>query len=235
MSSAETAPLTLDAVALRVYLDGSRREVREYTRAILCNSRFARPEDDLPTEARREKVAEWTEALASTGGPALLFPEEFGGLGMVGEAIASFETLALADLSLLVKCGVQFGLFGGAVHHLGTRSHHERLPLPDRHLRAARRFRDERDGSRVERAAGGNDRDLRSRERGVRGRHSDRRGPQGLHRQRGPRRAARGGLLPAGRGRGAARRALRPGAAARRRRQRPSPASASRTAGTSSG
>ena len=127
MSSAETAPLTLDAVALRVYLDGSRREVREYTRAILCNSRFARPEDGLPTEDRREKVAEWTEALASTGGPALLFPEEFGGLGMVGEAIASFETLALADLSLLVKCGVQFGLFGGAVHHLGTRSHHERF------------------------------------------------------------------------------------------------------------
>ena len=30
------------------------------------------------------------------------------------------------DLSLLVKCGVQFGLFGGAVHHLGTRKHHER-------------------------------------------------------------------------------------------------------------
>ena len=45
---------------------------------------------------------------------------------MVGAAIASFETLALADLSLLVKCGVQFGLFGGAMHHLGTRAHHER-------------------------------------------------------------------------------------------------------------
>ena len=44
---------------------------------------------------------------------------------MVGSAIASFETLAFSDLSLLVKCGVQFGLFGGAVHHLGTRKHHE--------------------------------------------------------------------------------------------------------------
>jgi acyl-CoA oxidase len=33
--------------------------------------------------------------------------------------------LAFGDLSLLVKCGVQFGLFGGAVLHLGTRKHHE--------------------------------------------------------------------------------------------------------------
>jgi acyl-CoA oxidase len=44
----------------------------------------------------------------------------------VAGSIAAFETLALGDLSLLVKCGVQFGLFGGAVLHLGTRKHHER-------------------------------------------------------------------------------------------------------------
>ena len=35
---------------------------------------------------------------------------------------------AFGDLSLLVKVGVQFGLFGGAVLHLGTQRHHERLP-----------------------------------------------------------------------------------------------------------
>ena len=37
-----------------------------------------------------------------------------------------FETLAFGDLSLLVKVGVQFGLFGGAILHLGTERHHER-------------------------------------------------------------------------------------------------------------
>src|SRR4051794_3980314 len=31
----------------------------------------------------------------------------------------------MGDLSLLVKCGVQFGLFGGAILHLGTARHHE--------------------------------------------------------------------------------------------------------------
>jgi len=33
--------------------------------------------------------------------------------------------LALGDLSLLVKVGVQFGLTGGAIHRLGTQRHHE--------------------------------------------------------------------------------------------------------------
>src|SRR5215217_6568374 len=115
----------VDSVALRVLLDGPRREVREHTRAILSRPEFAKPAEPMPTEEYRARVSEWTRMLASTGGPALLFPEEFGGLGRVGDAIAGFETLALSDLSLLVKCGVQFGLFGGAVHHLGTRKHHE--------------------------------------------------------------------------------------------------------------
>ena len=55
------------------------------------------------------------------------YPVEYGGQDAVG-ALRSprFETLAFGDLSLLVKCGVQFGLFGGAVLHLGTERHHER-------------------------------------------------------------------------------------------------------------
>ena len=125
MSDTPQAPASVDPVALRILLDGEQREVREHVRAVLTHPRFAKPDEPLPTDEYRERVADWTRALAETGGPALLFPEEFGGLGMVGAAIASFETLALSDLSLLVKCGVQFGLFGGAIHHLGTRRHHE--------------------------------------------------------------------------------------------------------------
>ncbi len=33
--------------------------------------------------------------------------------------------LAFGDLSLLVKAGVQWGLFGGAILHLGTERHHD--------------------------------------------------------------------------------------------------------------
>ena len=105
-----------------MYLDGEHREVREQVRAVIARPEFVKGDEPLPTEEYRELVTDWTRTLAATGGPALLFPEEFGGLGRVGDAIAAFETLAHSDLSLLVKCGVQFGLFGGAVHHLGTRA-----------------------------------------------------------------------------------------------------------------
>jgi acyl-CoA oxidase len=121
-----TTPLEVDAVALRLLLDGEHREIREGVRAVVSRPEFAKPGPPPSTEEYREQVMEWARTLAATGGPSLLFPEEFGGLGKVGAAIAAFETLAHSDLSLLVKCGVQFGLFGGAVHHLGTRPHHER-------------------------------------------------------------------------------------------------------------
>ena len=45
--------------------------------------------------------------------------------GDLGGFIAGFETLAFGDLSLMVKAGVQFGLFAGAILHLGTERHHE--------------------------------------------------------------------------------------------------------------
>ncbi len=111
-------------MALRRFLDGDNALVRE-VRAVLARAEFAKPPAAPPTERYREQVMERARTLAATGGPALLFPAEFGGLGRVGAAITAFETLAHSDLSLLVKCGVQFGLFGGAVHHLGTGKHHE--------------------------------------------------------------------------------------------------------------
>ena len=117
---------SVDAVALRRFLDGENAIVREHTRAIVARPEFAKGDSNPPTSQYRELVMEWARMLARSGGPSLLFPREFGGLERVGAAIAGFETLAHSDLSLLVKCGVQFGLFGGAVHHLGTRKHHER-------------------------------------------------------------------------------------------------------------
>jgi acyl-CoA oxidase len=125
VSIAEAPSRTFDAAALRRFLDGPEREVREHVRAVLCRPEFER-EVGLPTAERRRRVMEWARTLARTGGTALGYPAEFGGLDRVGSSIAAFETLGHGDLSLLVKCGVQFGLFGGAVLHLGTRKHHER-------------------------------------------------------------------------------------------------------------
>ncbi len=38
--------------------------------------------------------------------------------------------LAMSDLSLMVKAGVQWGLFGGAIENLGTEDHHAEFLRP---------------------------------------------------------------------------------------------------------
>jgi acyl-CoA oxidase len=68
----------------------------------------------------------WARTLAAEGLTAPGFPKEHGGEDDPGANVAAFEMLGFSDLSLLVKFGVQFGLWGGAVHQLGTRRHHER-------------------------------------------------------------------------------------------------------------
>jgi acyl-CoA oxidase len=58
--------------------------------------------------------------LAQQGFGSYAFPFEYGGNDSTGGSTAIFETLAMGNLSLLIKYGVQFGLFGGAVFQLGT-------------------------------------------------------------------------------------------------------------------
>jgi acyl-CoA oxidase len=110
---------------LRQLLDGEHAEIRNRVREWL-DTPGNEPVHDLPREEHRERVLAWIRELAGEGDPATGFPEAYGGQDAVARSVAGFETLAFGDLSLLVKCGVQFGLFGGAVLHLGTERHHDR-------------------------------------------------------------------------------------------------------------
>ena len=105
-------------------LDGEYAEIRDRTRWWLGMPGHE-PVYDLPIQEHRELVLVGPRSLPGAARPRLGLPSEFGGQDDVGGSVAAFETLALGDLSLLVKCGVQFGLFGGAVLHLGTERHHE--------------------------------------------------------------------------------------------------------------
>jgi acyl-CoA oxidase len=120
----EATRTQLDADLLRRFLDGEHREIRERVRELLARPEFAPPRD-VTREQHRDLMLERMRALAEEGGTAIGFPIEYGGMGNIGGAIAGFETLGIGDLSLLVKCGVQFGLFGGAILHLGTERHHK--------------------------------------------------------------------------------------------------------------
>ncbi|MGI8632557.1 MAG: acyl-CoA dehydrogenase [Solirubrobacterales bacterium] len=111
---------------MRRTLDGKWGWIRDEVREILAGPDFV-PPHDLDIEQYRAQVLEWIRALTTLeAGTGLGFPEAYGGKNDVGGAVTAFETLAFGDLSLVVKVGVQFGLFGGAVLHLGTEHHHER-------------------------------------------------------------------------------------------------------------
>ncbi|HVM27988.1 MAG TPA: acyl-CoA dehydrogenase [Mycobacteriales bacterium] len=119
-------PISPAAVAeLRALLDGPHAEVRRYTREVLCGLDLPAA-DGLDRDAYRDQVLEWLKGVAKTGAGSRSFPSRYGGESDAGGSIAGFQTLGHGDLSLLVKVGVQFGLFGGAVHRLGTEKHHAR-------------------------------------------------------------------------------------------------------------
>ncbi|MEL6186474.1 MAG: acyl-CoA dehydrogenase family protein, partial [Myxococcota bacterium] len=103
----------------------------EYARDwALVRKLAARPElayrYDVDKSAYREAVLEWLRILSAEGLGRLGYPEAFGGGGRMDRFVKTFEALGMHDLSLVVKYGVQFGLFGGAILNLGTERHHRR-------------------------------------------------------------------------------------------------------------
>lgn len=115
---------TSTADHLRNALDGRWRDVKNETRKILSGEVF-RPHYTPNTVIARAKVAEQMQIMADAGISDEGFRKEHGGTGNVGAAITMIEMVAMSDLSLMVKAGVQWGLFGGAVENLGTERHHE--------------------------------------------------------------------------------------------------------------
>lgn len=80
----------------------------------------------MTVSEHRVRVWQQMQTLAEQGlGPAMGYPRVYGGQEDLGAGVAAFETLAFGSLSLLVKAGVQWGLFGGAIYNLGTQRHHD--------------------------------------------------------------------------------------------------------------
>ena len=115
--------LSLDTAALGEYLLGRWAETRRRARA-LCERPDMWKIEGQPIPEHRARVLEQLGLLVEGGGVLLSFPESVGGKADPGGNIANFEQLVLADPSLQIKSGVQWGLFGAAVMHLGTEKHH---------------------------------------------------------------------------------------------------------------
>ena len=129
MATTQPDATGVGAEDLRRLLDGRYADLRRQILDVLGQPEFA-PPLAIPTAEYRERVLAWMQTIADEGLTAPGFPAEFGGQDDPGANIAGFETIAFGDLSLLVKFGVQFGLWGGAIQQLGTRVHHERYLRP---------------------------------------------------------------------------------------------------------
>jgi acyl-CoA oxidase len=114
---------------LRIALDGPFHETREKVRVELSRGEFT-PGYEPDLAKARARALEQMKLVRDAGYAANGFSVEHGGTGDVGAAVTSIEMLAMADLSLMVKAGVQWGLFGGAIENLGTERHHERYVKP---------------------------------------------------------------------------------------------------------
>ncbi|WP_067839130.1 acyl-CoA dehydrogenase [Nocardia lijiangensis] len=109
---------------LRAALDGPWGSVREEARTQLAGQEFT-GDPYLDYKAARARVLDQMRVIATLGYAERGFRRENGGTGEPGAAVTGLEMLAYADLSLWVKAGVQWGLFGGAVENLGTERHRE--------------------------------------------------------------------------------------------------------------
>lgn len=116
---------SFDVAAMARMLAEPRSETRQNVFEILQRPGFER-RHEAPKEQHREQVLEMLQVLAGEGIGALSYPSEYGGADDMGSFAVAFETLAFGDISLTIKFGVQFGLFGGTVHALGTKRHHDK-------------------------------------------------------------------------------------------------------------
>lgn len=107
---------------LRGVLDGAFPEARSRMREFLDHE-DALPRYDLDLEGQRAHVTGQLQRVLDTGLPQQAFRVDQGGTFQTGNCLTSIEMLGHADLAVMVKSGVQWGLFGGAVGNLGTERH----------------------------------------------------------------------------------------------------------------
>lgn len=124
-SQAKSEEVKFSIEKLQALLDDDYTEVREKVYTLLKDPIFEYQNLVNKTDYR-EQVLDWCKVLADYGYGAMAFPEAYGGQDNMGAYCAVFESLGYHDLSLTVKFGVQFGLFGGSVHALGTQYHHDK-------------------------------------------------------------------------------------------------------------
>ncbi|MGV9195369.1 acyl-CoA dehydrogenase [Microbacterium sp. MC2] len=123
-NAAEADEARIDIAAVTDLLLGTWAATRREAREMIKDPAFWRVEGE-PMDAHRERTLGQLRLLAERGASGRAYPKEYGGQANDGANLAGFEELVLADPSMQIKGGVQWGLFGSAIQQLGTKKHHD--------------------------------------------------------------------------------------------------------------
>ncbi|MXN92498.1 acyl-CoA oxidase [Flavobacterium sp. Sd200] len=116
---------SFDVAKMTALLDGNQAEIINKVKDIISSEAFKL---DIPTDVNdfREKVLQWCKILAENGLGSYAYPIAQGGKNDIEGYFAIMETLSYHDLSLVIKFGVQFGLWGMSILSLGTEKHYKK-------------------------------------------------------------------------------------------------------------
>lgn len=123
----EAKPIScsFDVEKMKDILDGKYADIKRKLKKLLRDPAFTYSYE-VDKDVQRLNILNQVRMLSQQGIGAIGFDKKYGGEGKVGDYMAVFESLGYHDLSLMVKYGVQFGLFGGAVYSLGSEKHHKK-------------------------------------------------------------------------------------------------------------
>ncbi|WP_317193548.1 acyl-CoA dehydrogenase family protein [Marivirga aurantiaca] len=111
--------------SMQSILDGNQAGLIKKIKETISDQSFAYPEYES-IKAQREQVFAWSKALAEQGFGSWAFPKAYGGKEDMEGYFTIMEALSYHDLSLVIKFGVQFGLWGMSIYFLGTEKHHQK-------------------------------------------------------------------------------------------------------------
>lgn len=114
-----------DVPTLTSILDGTESSIIDKVKQIISRPEFEY-ENSTDIFIYREKVMEWCKILAEENLGNMAYPKKYGGGENIADYFAIMETLSYHDLSLVIKFGVQFGLWGMSIQSLGTEKHYEK-------------------------------------------------------------------------------------------------------------
>ena len=104
-------------------LDGKQAPIIKKVKSVISRPEFAY-ETSTDIDVYRQTVYNWCKILADENLGNMAYPKAHGGGENIADYFAIMETLSYHDLSLVIKFGVQFGLWGMSVQSLGTEKHY---------------------------------------------------------------------------------------------------------------